>query len=102
MGNDPRYSKSKFFDPFPLSSAGDLLKAQIRCVAEELDAFRKQRQKEHPSLTLTQMYNVLGEVAGENVDGRDKPGDDEFKECAHPRGRADQGRGLDPDSEGLA
>jgi hypothetical protein len=37
----------------------ELLKVQIRSVAEELDAFRKQRQHEHPSLTLTQMYNVL-------------------------------------------
>jgi hypothetical protein len=59
VGNDPRYSKSKVFDPVPFPSPGELLKAQIRSVAEELDAFRKQRQKEHPSLTLTQMYNVL-------------------------------------------
>lgn len=59
VGNDPRYSKSKVFDPFPFPSPGDLLKAQIRAVAEELDTFRKERQKEHPSLTLTQMYNVL-------------------------------------------
>src|SRR5205814_33204 len=49
----------KVFDPFPFPSPSDFLKAQIRTVAEELDAFRKQRQREHPSLTLTQMYNVL-------------------------------------------
>jgi hypothetical protein len=59
VGNDPRYSKSKVFDPFPFPSPGDLLKAQIRTIAEELDSFRKERQKEHPDLTLTQMYNVL-------------------------------------------
>jgi hypothetical protein len=59
VGNDPRYSKSKVFDPFPFPAPSDLLKAKIRSVAEELDAFRKQRQKEHPDLTLTQMYNVL-------------------------------------------
>ncbi len=59
VGNDPRYSKSKVFDPFPFPSPGDLLKAKIRAVTEELDAFRKERQKEHPNLTLTQMYNVL-------------------------------------------
>jgi hypothetical protein len=35
------------------------LKTRIRTVAEELDAFRKARQEEHPRLTLTQMYNVL-------------------------------------------
>src|SRR5581483_3313280 len=59
VGNDPRYSKSKIFDPFPFPSPGALLKAKIRADAEELDAFRKQRQKEHSTLTLTQMYNVM-------------------------------------------
>ena len=53
VGNDPRYSKSKIFNPFPFPSPSELLKAQIRTVSEELDAFRKQRQKEHPSLPLT-------------------------------------------------
>ena len=55
----PRYNNSICFDPFPFPSPGDLLKAQIRTIAEELDAFRKERQKEHPDLSLTQMYNVL-------------------------------------------
>jgi hypothetical protein len=59
VGNDPRYSKSKVFDPFPFPSPGELVKDQIRTAAEELDVFRKERQKQHPSLTLTQMYNVL-------------------------------------------
>ncbi|HEY5306641.1 MAG TPA: type IIL restriction-modification enzyme MmeI [Pseudolabrys sp.] len=99
----PRYTKSACFDPFPFPSPGDLLKSQIRAVAEELDAFRKERQKEHPSLTLTQMYNVLeklraieaqqassppglsrgsttsGDAARKDVDGRDKHGHDETK-----------------------
>lgn len=59
VGNDPVYIKTKVFDPFPFPPPGDILKAKIRAVAEELDAFRKQRQVEHPDLTLTQMYNVL-------------------------------------------
>jgi hypothetical protein len=59
MGNDPVYVKSKVFDPFPFPDCDDTLKADIRAVAEELDAFRKERQREHPGLTLTQMYNVL-------------------------------------------
>jgi MmeI, target recognition domain len=59
VGNDPVYVKTKVFDPFPFPSTSELLKARIRSVAEELDAFRKTRQKEHPDLTLTQMYNVL-------------------------------------------
>jgi hypothetical protein len=59
VGNDPRYSKSRCFDPFPFPDPPESLKAEIRAVAEELDAFRKSRQAEHPKLTLTQMYNVL-------------------------------------------
>ena len=59
VGNDPVYVKTKVFDPFPFPSPGEILKSKLRTVAEELDAFRKQRQKEHPDLTLTQMYNVL-------------------------------------------
>jgi len=55
----PRYSTSECFDPFPFPSPGEALKVEIRALAEELDAFRKTRQKEHPDLTLTQMYNVL-------------------------------------------
>jgi hypothetical protein len=62
VGNDPRYSKSKVLDPFPFPSPGEILKSKIRTVAEELDAFRKQRQKEHTDLTLTQMYNVLDKL----------------------------------------
>jgi hypothetical protein len=59
VGNDSVYVKSKVFDPFPFPDPPESLKAQIRTVAEELDAFRKSRQAEHPKLTLTQMYNVL-------------------------------------------
>jgi hypothetical protein len=59
VGNDPRYSKSRCFDPFPFPECSEALKAKIRAVAEELDAHRKARQAEHPRLTLTQMYNVL-------------------------------------------
>ena len=59
IGNDPRYIKSRCFDPFPFPDPPESLKSEIRAVAEELDAFRKARQAEHPKLTLTQMYNVL-------------------------------------------
>ncbi|MBZ6078155.1 class I SAM-dependent DNA methyltransferase [Microvirga puerhi] len=59
IGNDSVYVKSKVFDPFPFPDPPEALKEKIRAVAEELDAFRKTRQAEHPRLTLTQMYNVL-------------------------------------------
>ncbi|WP_371258785.1 hypothetical protein [Ancylobacter sp. FA202] len=72
VGNDSVYVKSRTFDPFPFPDASEPLKAQIRAVAEELDAFRKARQAEHPRLTLTQMYNVLEKLrAGEPLDADD-------------------------------
>lgn len=52
--------------------------------AEELDGFRKQRQKEYPSLTLTQMYNVLEKLRAKDVDGRNKFGHDDRKIALTP------------------
>lgn len=59
MGNDPVYSKTRCFDPFPFPECNDSLKARISSLAEELDAHRKRVQAEHPTLTLTGIYNVL-------------------------------------------
>jgi Fe2+ or Zn2+ uptake regulation protein len=73
IGNDPRYSKSRVFDPFPFPDASDALKAKIRASAEELDALRKQCQAENPGLTLTQIYNVLEKIrAGEPLNEADE------------------------------
>jgi len=62
VGNDPRYSKSRCFDPFPFPDATESLKDHIRALAEELDATRKSVLAEHPDLTLTGLYNVLGKL----------------------------------------
>jgi Fe2+ or Zn2+ uptake regulation protein len=73
IGNDPRYSKSRVFDPFPFPDASESLKARIRATAEELDALRKNVQAEHPGLTLTQIYNVLERLrAGEILDTQEE------------------------------
>ena len=56
--NTPVYN-TDCFACFPFPDCSEELKAEIRVVAEELDAHRKERQAEHPKLTLTQMYNVL-------------------------------------------
>ena len=77
VGNDPRYSKSRCFDPFPFPDCGDNLTVSIRAKAEELDTHRKARQAEHPGLTITQMYNVLEKLkAGEPL----TPEDERIKE----------------------
>ena len=61
VGNDPRYNKTRCFEPFPFPNLADHpdLAAQITTLAEELDAHRKRQQAAHATLTLTDMYNVL-------------------------------------------
>ncbi|MDC9825610.1 class I SAM-dependent DNA methyltransferase [Devosia sp. ZB163] len=69
VGNDPRYSKSRTFDPFPFPisvgltlSSSDQRLAQLerlRELGERLDAFRKERLAAHDFLTMTSLYNVL-------------------------------------------
>ncbi|SFH13906.1 class I SAM-dependent DNA methyltransferase [Pontibacter chinhatensis] len=58
-GNTPRYIKSSCFETFPFPAATEAQKEQIRGITEQLDAHRKQRQAQHPTLTITDMYNVL-------------------------------------------
>lgn len=62
VGNDPRYSKSRCFDPFPFPDATSVLRSTIGALAEELDVTRKLVLKENPDLTLTGLYNMLEDV----------------------------------------
>ena len=55
----PRYTKNTCFDPFPFPAATPAQQARIRELAEQLDAHRKRQQSQHPSLTLTDLYNVV-------------------------------------------
>jgi hypothetical protein len=59
VGNDPRYNKSRCFDPFPFPEATPEQQTRIRALGEKLDAHRKARQEQYPDLTMTGMYNVL-------------------------------------------
>jgi hypothetical protein len=73
VGNDPRYSKSRCFDPFPFPEANNIQKQTIRVIAEEVDAHRKRVLAEHPHLTLTGLYNVLEKLrAGSKPDDLDE------------------------------
>jgi hypothetical protein len=75
MGNDPRYSKSRCFDPFPFPAADDLQKQRVRAIADELDAHRKRVLAEHPHLTLTGLYNVLEKLRAGTAPNALGPGD---------------------------
>jgi hypothetical protein len=57
IGNDPRYTNSRCFDTFPFPNCTQ--KERIRELGESLDAHRKRQQAQNPSLTITEMYNVL-------------------------------------------
>mgnify|MGYP000442214709 CR=1 FL=1 len=78
MGNDPRYSKSRTFDPYPFPSyvVGDgdqALQQKLADLGERLDAFRKERLAKHDFLTMTGMYNVLERVRELEWAGRGAP-----------------------------
>ncbi|WP_372423251.1 class I SAM-dependent DNA methyltransferase [Salinarimonas chemoclinalis] len=70
IGNDPRYSKTRTFDPFPFPACLDPAhpdaesRATLRRLGERLDAMRKARIARHPHLTLTGLYNVLERLRG--------------------------------------
>ena len=59
VGNDPVYTKSRCFDAYPFPTATPAQQARIRELAEQLDAHRKRQQTQHPTLTLTDLYNVV-------------------------------------------
>lgn len=72
-GNTPRYNKSRCFDTFPLPEITNDIKQQIRIIAEQLDEHRKQRQGLHPTLTVTDMYNVMEKLRlGEKLSAKEQ------------------------------
>lgn len=86
-GNDPRYNKTRCFEPFPFPEASDVQRERIRFIGEQLDAHRKRQQAAFPALTMTEMYNVLEQLrAGEALD--------EKGQIIHDRGLVSVLRGL--------
>jgi len=73
VGNDPVYVKTRCFETFPFPDATPDQQARIRALAEQLDAHRKRQQAQHPTLTLTGIYNVLAKIrTGEALTAKDK------------------------------
>ena len=66
IGNDPRYSKSRTFDPmpfpFPVEAESDDSQSTLTVLGNRLDSFRKERLAERDFLTMTALYNVLERV----------------------------------------
>lgn len=73
VGNDPRYNKSRCFEPFAFPIATVQQQSRIRKLGEQLDAHRKRQQSLHPDLTMTGMYNVLEKLrAGEPLNAKER------------------------------
>lgn len=58
----PRYNKTRCFDPFAFPDSSAAQQELIRGLGEQLDAHRKRQQALHPTLTITDMYNILEKV----------------------------------------
>lgn len=72
-GNTPRYNKIRCFETFPFPNTTEEQKQTIRKIAEDLDAHRKRQQALHPTLTITDMYNVLEKLrTGETFNAKDQ------------------------------
>ncbi|WP_338868469.1 DNA methyltransferase [Spirosoma sp. SC4-14] len=72
-GNTPVYVKSRSFDPFPFPDAAPYQQSSIRELAEQLDALRKRQQDAHPTLTLTDLYNVVEKLRkGETLSAKEQ------------------------------
>ena len=61
------------FRPFPFPDATPQQQTRIRELAEQLDAHRKRQQAAHPTLTLTDLYNVVEKLrAGEPLSAKEQ------------------------------
>jgi hypothetical protein len=74
----PTWTNTTCFMPFPFPSPSPGQIDAIRERAEKLDAHRKRQQAQHPSVTLTGMYNVLDKLrAGETLTSKEQTIHDE-------------------------
>jgi hypothetical protein len=73
VGNDSIYNSTRCFQTFAFPVVTISQKDQIRTIAENLDAHRKRQQALHPTLTITDMYNVLEKLrSGEALNAKEQ------------------------------
>ena len=73
----PLWISSTCFLPFPFpdddTGLTPTIGDRIRSLAEQIDAFRKERQRAHSQLTLNGMYNVLKKLrSGEELEAKER------------------------------
>lgn len=59
IGNDPRYNKTRCFDPYPFPLATPEIRGRIAELAEALDRHRWEALARDPEVTITGAYNVI-------------------------------------------
>ena len=74
MGNDPRYNKTRCFEPFPFPAATEgAAGAYPRPGPSSWTRTAKRQQAAHPKLVLTDIYNVLEKLRdGVALNAREK------------------------------
>jgi hypothetical protein len=73
VGNDPRYTKTVCFDPFPFPDPASILREDIAVLAERLDAHRKDAIARDERVTMTGMYNVIEKLrSGEPLTAKER------------------------------
>jgi hypothetical protein len=73
VGNDPRYNKTRCFDPFPFPDPPAGLRQEIAALAERLDAHRKAALERDERVTMTGMYNVVEKLrTGERLTPKER------------------------------
>ncbi|MDX1999635.1 MAG: DNA methyltransferase, partial [Thermoanaerobaculia bacterium] len=72
-GNDPTWTNTTCFLPFPFPTPPPSITQKIRDLGEALDSHRKRQQAAFPSLTLTGIYNVLEKLrSGEPLEAKER------------------------------
>jgi hypothetical protein len=59
VGNDPTYNHSDIFETFPFPEMNPAVRTKLRALGESIEQHRRARQQEHPTLGLTDIYNVV-------------------------------------------
>jgi hypothetical protein len=73
VGNDATYNHLDCFGKFPFPSPTPALAGKLSSLGERLIQHRDARQKEHPGLALTDVYNVLAKLrAGDSLTPEDE------------------------------
>jgi len=73
VGNDPTWTNTTCFMPFPFPERTGKLAPRIRALAEKIYVHRRTQQQKFPRLTFTDMYNVLDKLrAGEKLKDKEQ------------------------------